>query len=137
MTAGMRCTFRPATICAGLIATLVLTHTPIASAQSTCPAQYTPAEANVGAAVVSVCYRTRTATSAPVFGHSLEYDQPWQVQYDTLWNTSVILDTPEPVELAGITLDPGRYALYAVPSSFEWLVTVTTAVDAAVSGGAG
>jgi hypothetical protein len=108
-----------------------------------CDAVSAGSQAPVDSAIVTVgdqqiktCYSARTAGNEPVFGHSLEYTQAWTVEYDTLWRTGIVFQTPVAVELAGISLDPGVYGVYAIPSSFEWTIILSDGVDAYLVAGA-
>ncbi len=94
------------------------------------------ATVTLGEHVIRVCYLGRTAGSDPVFGHSLEYADSWTVQYDTLWNMGIVFETPLDVELAGIHVEPGIYGLYAIPSSYEWVIIVRPGADALEGTGA-
>jgi Protein of unknown function (DUF2911) len=85
------------------------------------------ASVTLGGHVLSVCYPRRAARGRPVFGYPLTFtDSRWLVPFDTLWRTGIILRVPVAVEAAGVSLAPGSYAIYAVPSSVDWIVIFNT-----------
>ena len=89
----------------------------------------------VGGEVVQVCYLAPSARGRFVFGHSMTYtDTRWVVQYDTLWNTGVVIHTPAPAEVAGIRVGPGVYAVYAIPSSTDWVIALSPDTAGFMSG---
>ncbi|MCH7564272.1 MAG: DUF2911 domain-containing protein [Gemmatimonadetes bacterium] len=93
------------------------------------------ATVTIGGEALQVCYRAPSARGRPVFGHSLTYtDTRWVVQYDTLWNTGMVIHTAAAVEVAGIRVDPGSYAIYAIPSSTDWMIALSPDTDGFLSG---
>ena len=109
----------------------------LAAQGAPCEALAAPVESTaltVGGTEISVCYSAPAAEGRAVFGHSIQFADTWVVPYDTLWHTGVVFETPAAVEMAGVSLDPGTYALYAVPSSFEWTIIVSSGVEDFVNG---
>jgi len=89
----------------------------------------------VGGEVVRVCYTAQMADGPTVFGYATMWtDAGWMVSYDSLWSTSLVIETAVAVEVAGVPLQPGAYAVYAVPSSFEWTIIMNGNVEHLVAG---
>ena len=79
---------------------------------------------------VRVCYAARLAADQQVFGYATQWtDGGWTVSYDSLWHSGIVIETPAAIEIAGVSLAPGSYGLYAVPSSFEWTIILNGDVD--------
>lgn len=80
----------------------------------------------VGAAHVTVCYGRPKMNGRAIFGGLVPYDTLWR----TGANEPTTLHTDAPIELAGLRLDAGSYALYTVPrASGGWTLVVNGATD--------
>ncbi|HXI19643.1 MAG TPA: DUF2911 domain-containing protein [Gemmatimonadales bacterium] len=78
----------------------------------------------VGPARVEVCYGRPSARGRTVFGKLVPYDSLWRAGA----NEPTRLYTDQTITLAGITLQPGRYSLYAIPRPDSWTVFVSRSV---------
>ena len=58
-------------------------------------------------------------------GGLVPYDQPWRLGA----NEPTTLHLTAPVHIGEMSLDPGAYALYAIPGEDEWEVVVNSAVE--------
>jgi hypothetical protein len=70
---------------------------------------------------VKVCYGRPSARGRTMIGGQ-------GVPYGKLWRTGAneptVIFTPVSLEIAGVTVEPGRYSLYTVPGEKEWEVIV-------------
>jgi len=75
----------------------------------------------VGGKPLKVCYGRPVGRGREVFGGIVPYGQIWR----TGANEPTRLFTSVAVEVAGIPLAPGRYALYSVPGPDQWELFVS------------
>ncbi len=70
---------------------------------------------------VKVCYGRPSARGRTMIGGQ-------GVPYGKLWRTGAneptVIFTPVSLEIAGVTVEPGKYSLYTVPGEKEWEVIV-------------
>ncbi len=109
----------------GVVVTIAIfpTSTRAQGTVPSCGESRDSATVELGGHTLNICYPRRAARGRPVFGYPLQFtDSRWLVPYDTLWRSGIVLHTPVAVEAAGVALMPGSYAVYAVPSSIDWIV---------------
>ena len=77
---------------------------------------------NLQDGMVKVCYGSPGARGRAVFGELVPYDQLWR----TGANEPTMIHTSVPLEVAGVRIDPGSYALYTVPGKDEWEIVINS-----------
>jgi len=88
--------------------------------------RYDSVSTTVGAARVTVCYGRPKMNGRAIFGALVPFDTLWR----TGANEPTILHTDAPIEIAGLRLEAGSYALYTVPrASGEWTLVVNGATE--------
>jgi hypothetical protein len=70
----------------------------------------------VGEGTVQVCYGRPAARGRKVFGGMVPYGELWR----TGANEPTRIYTDQPISIAGIRLEPGRYSLYSRPGADAW-----------------
>jgi hypothetical protein len=81
-------------------------------------------DAAIGDGALRLCYGRPSMRSRTVFGQLVPWDTPWRLGA----NEPTRLYLNRPVRLAGIALEPGRYAIYVVPRPGAWQVYVSRSV---------
>ena len=84
------------------------------------PSPLDSAVVTLGGQRAKVCYGAPSARGRDVMGSLVPYGQPWRLGA----NEATALYLPFPAELGSVRLDPGVYALYAVPGAERWTVVV-------------
>lgn len=78
-----------------------------------------------GDEVVKICYGRPSARGRTMIGGSA-------VPYGRLWRTGAneptMIHTTIPIDLAGISIEPGTYSLYTVPGENAWTVIVNRSI---------
>lgn len=69
---------------------------------------------------VKICYGRPSARGREIMGGLVPYGELWR----TGANEPTMIHTPIPLQIAGIPVEPGSYALYTVPGESEWEVVV-------------
>lgn len=88
--------------------------------------RYDSVSTTVGTAHVTVCYGRPKMNGRAIFGGLVPYDTLWR----TGANEPTTLHTDAPIEIAGLRLEAGSYALYSVPrAGGEWTLVVNAATD--------
>ena len=80
---------------------------------------------NVQDGMVKICYGSPAARGREIFGELVPYDQLWR----TGANEPTMIHTSIALEIAGVRIDPGTYALYTVPGKNEWEVVVNSSTS--------
>lgn len=70
----------------------------------------------VGISEITIEYSRPSVKNRVVFGDLVPYNELWRTGAN--WNTKISFDTP--ITVGGVKLNPGTYALYSIPNSFEW-----------------
>ncbi|HUG41255.1 MAG TPA: DUF2911 domain-containing protein [Longimicrobiales bacterium] len=70
--------------------------------------------------VVKVCYSRPRQLGRPIMGRLVPYGRPWRLGADE----ATAIHVPVRASIAGVTVDPGWYTLYAVPGEREWRIVV-------------
>ena len=89
------------------------------------PSPYDSVLARVGNMEARICYSRPIARGRVIFGGLVPYDMLWR----TGANEPTTIHLPFPAEIAGITIDPGKYSIYTVPSTREWVVVVNASTS--------
>ena len=79
---------------------------------------------DVGEGAVRVCYGKPSARGREVFGGMVPYRQLWR----TGANEPTRIYSNRAFEIAGVSLPPGRYAMYSIPDTSEWRIFITKPV---------
>ena len=79
----------------------------------------------LGDGVVKICYGSPRVRGREIFGGLVSYDSPWRLGA----NEPTTLHTTIPLSVGGVEVDPGSYALYAVPGREEWQIAVNAATE--------
>ena len=70
-----------------------------------------------------ICYSSPRARGREIMGELVPYGQPWRMGA----NEPTTLHVTFPAEIGGVRVEPGSYALYAVPGEDQWEVVVNGA----------
>ena len=87
------------------------------------PSPYDSASVRVGNMEAKICYSRPIARGRVIFGGLVPYDMLWR----TGANEATTIHLPFAAEIAGIAIEPGKYSIYTVPSTREWVVVVNIA----------
>ena len=71
---------------------------------------------NLGGQEAKICYGRPSAKGRTVMGELVPFGQPWRLGA----NEATAIHLPFAAEVGGVALDPGSYALYAIPGETEW-----------------
>ena len=88
------------------------------------PSPYDSVAFNVDAAMAKLCYSRPYARGRQVFGGELV---PWDLLWRTGANEPTIIHLNRAAEIAGLSVEPGSYSIYTVPSEGQWVVVVNSA----------
>lgn len=80
---------------------------------------------DVGGAVLKVCYSRPAARGRRVMGGLVPFGQPWRLGA----NEATAVHVPFAAEIAGVTVEPGVYSLYAIPGDTSWQIVVNRGVE--------
>ena len=86
---------------------------------------YDSVSVRVGEVEAKICYSRPLARGRVIFGGLVPYDILWR----TGANEPTTIYLPFAAEIAGIALAPGKYSIYTVPSTREWVVVVNAATS--------
>ena len=93
------------------------------------------ASISIGAGTVKVCYGRPRKLGRPIMGRLVPFGEPWRLGADE----ATAIHLPAPGSIAGISLKPGWYSLYAMPGEAQWRIVVNavanrwgTPIDSAV-----
>ena len=89
------------------------------------PSPYDSVVVRVGNGDAKICYSRPLARGRVIFGDLVPYDMLWR----TGANEPTIIHLPFSAEIAGITVGPGKYSIYTVPSTREWVVVVNASTS--------
>lgn len=91
-----------------------------AASRASRPSPYDSISFRVGGREGKLCYNRPSARGRKVFGELVPWDRLWR----TGANEPTTLHLPFAAEVAGVRPAPGKYSLYTVPSTREWVVVV-------------
>lgn len=83
------------------------------------------ASVRLDGSVAKVCYSSPRARGREIMGDLVPYGQPWRLGA----NEPTTLHLTSAAEVGGVRLEPGSYALYAIPGRDEWEIVVNGATD--------
>ena len=89
------------------------------------PSPYDSVLVRVGNMEAKICYSRPIARGRVIFGGLVPYDMLWR----TGANEPTTIHLPLAAEIAGITIEPGKYSIYTVPSTREWVVVVNASTS--------
>jgi hypothetical protein len=73
---------------------------------------------------VKVCFSRPRTLGRPIIGRVVPFGRPWRMGADEA--TSILL--PTRASVAGLSLEPGWYSLYAIPGEREWRIVINADV---------
>lgn len=74
------------------------------------------ATATLGGETAKLCYGAPSMRDREIMGGLVPYGQPWRMGA----NEPTTLHLPFAADVGGVSVEPGSYALYAVPGESEW-----------------
>lgn len=80
---------------------------------------------SIAGRTVKVCYGAPKKNGREIMGALVPYGQPWRMGA----NEATTIYMPSRGSIAGVSVQPGWYSLYAVPGQTEWRVFVNSAVE--------
>lgn len=81
--------------------------------------------ATLGNGAVKICYGSPRVRGREIFGGLVPYGSPWRLGA----NEPTTLHTTVPLRVGEVSLEPGAYALYAIPDREEWTLVVNASVE--------
>lgn len=81
--------------------------------------------ARLDGGVAKICFSSPRMRGREIMGGLVPYGQPWRLGA----NEPTTLHVTAPVRIGEMELEPGAYALYAIPGREEWEIVVNSAVD--------
>ena len=78
------------------------------------------ASVRLGDEVAKVCYSSPRARGREIMGELVPFGQPWRLGA----NEPTTLHLTFAADVGGVRVEPGSYALYAVPGGEEWEIVV-------------
>lgn len=89
------------------------------------PSPLAKAEASIDGTRVSIEYSQPAVKSRKIWGNLVKYDRIWR----TGANEANILESSGPILINDQRLEPGKYALFTIPSKDSWIVIVNNVYD--------
>jgi hypothetical protein len=86
---------------------------------------YDSVTVRVGGRAVKLCYSRPLARGRVIFGGLVPYDMLWR----TGANEPTTIHLPFAAEIAGVALEPGKYSLYTIPSTREWVIVLNGSTE--------
>lgn len=84
------------------------------------------ASARLDGGMAKICYGAPSMRDREIMGGLVPYDQPWRMGA----NEPTTLHVTSAAQVGGsVRVEPGSYALYAVPGESEWTITVNGAPE--------
>ncbi|MGH7545869.1 MAG: DUF2911 domain-containing protein [Gemmatimonadota bacterium] len=74
----------------------------------------------IAAGTIKVCYSRPQARGREIVGGLVPFDRPWRLGA----NEATAIHVSFPATIAGVSVEPGWYSLYAVPGATEWQIVV-------------
>ena len=71
---------------------------------------------------VKVCYGRPHQSGREIMGKLVPYGEPWRMGADE----ATAIHVPFPARIAGVSVEPGWYSLYAVPGDKQWQIVVNS-----------
>lgn len=79
----------------------------------------------IEAGAIKLCYSSPSARGRDIMGGLVPFGQPWRLGA----NEPTLLRIDFPARIGDVAVEPGSYALYAIPGKEEWTLAVNGAVD--------
>lgn len=79
----------------------------------------------LGDGVAKICYSSPRARGREIMGELVPYGQPWRLGA----NEPTTLFLTVPATVGDVSLEPGSYALYAVPAQEQWEIVVNGSTE--------
>lgn len=89
------------------------------------PSPYDSTMVQLAGEEVKVCYGRPSMRGREIFGGLVPYDTIWR----TGANEPTIIHLPVAARIAGISVEPGSYSLYTVPTREQWTVIVNRSTE--------
>lgn len=83
------------------------------------------ASVELGDATVKLCYSAPSMRGREIMGGLVPYGEPWRMGA----NEPTTLHLPFAATVGSIRVEPGSYAVYAVPGESEWTIVLNAAPD--------
>lgn len=83
------------------------------------------AMAQLGGATFKLCYSAPSMRDREIMGGLVPYGEPWRMGA----NEPTTLHVPVAAEVGSVRVEPGSYALYAIPGESEWTIVVNAAPE--------
>lgn len=83
------------------------------------------ASVELGDGVTKVCYSSPRARGREIMGELVPYGQPWRLGA----NEPTTLHLTVPAVFGDVSLEPGSYALYAIPGQEQWEIVVNGSTE--------
>lgn len=80
------------------------------------------ASVELGGQTAKLCYSAPSARGREIMGGLVPYGDPWRMGA----NEPTTLHLPFAAEVGGVSVEPGSYALYAVPGESEWTIVLNS-----------
>ena len=79
----------------------------------------------LGGETAKICYGSPSVRGREIMGGLVPYGQPWRMGA----NEPTTLHLPFAAEVGGVSVEPGSYALYAIPGESEWTIVLNSDPD--------
>lgn len=79
----------------------------------------------LGDGLAKICYSSPRARGREIMGELVPYDQPWRLGA----NEPTTLHLTAPATFGDVSLEPGSYAVYAVPGQEQWEIVVNGSTE--------
>ena len=79
----------------------------------------------LGTSTVKVCYGRPRKNDRQIMGGLVPFGAPWRMGA----NEATVIYMPAAGSIAGVSVQPGWYSLYAIPSEKEWQIVVNSATQ--------
>lgn len=83
------------------------------------------ASIELGGQTAKLCYGAPSMREREIMGGLVPFDQPWRMGA----NEPTTLHVPFAAEIGSVRVEPGSYALYAIPGEAEWTIVVNGAPE--------
>lgn len=102
----------------------MLTGITVANAQMSIPraSQYGEVEQRIAFTEVEVEYYRPNVRGRMIFGDLVPFDKIWR----TGANDATIIEFDQPLEIEGVAVDSGTYAMFTIPGETEWTVVLNS-----------
>lgn len=71
---------------------------------------------------VKVCYGRPRQIGRPIMGSLVPYGEPWRLGA----NEATAIRVPFRARIAGVSVEPGWYSIYAIPAAKQWQIVVNS-----------